>query len=156
MAFKVKAPAGESYFLDQTDKYYSIDPADRTFVVIREATQSEDSVHSTLFAEITRVIDSTSKNPKQVQIKQSLSSDELKEMDIYLTLADTNITDENGQALIRFKKVGSISKVDMSEGEFKNALGKLPGRVVSEIHEKVALKNPDWFGEPGEGSSRRP
>lgn len=149
MPYQVKTPDGETFILDKTDAFYGVE-GESSYVIIREATHSENRQRSSLFAEITRVMDPTGKYPNQIKIQQSLNSDELIEMDIYLTLSGSNLLDENGKDLFRFKKVGSIMKVDMTEREFKDAIGKLEDRVVDEIHEKVALKNPDWFGASGE------
>ena len=149
MPYQVKPPDSEVYTLDETDTKFGIQ-GERTFVAIREATHAEDKQRSSLFAEITRIMDPTGAN--QLKISQSLNSDELVEMDIYLTLSDSNLTDYDGGALFHFKQVGSVKKLDMNLADFKAALGKLSGFIVDEIHAKVALKNPDWFGPLGKAS----
>ena len=151
MPFKVQNPVGERFNLDVTDARYHIEDPDHTYVTIREATQTEDKMRSKLFAEYNRIYDL--KQPDIVRIQQILSNDTLVEEDIYLTLCDSNICDDDGATpLFRFKTEGSITKLDMKRDEFTKAIGRIPSWVVDEIHEKVLLKNPDWGGPSGESN----
>jgi hypothetical protein len=147
MAFKVKAPAGETFFLDKTDAAFPIEEGeDRTFVVIREATQAEDKMRTSLNDEFDRVYRTT--EPDVVRISQNISVPQIIEMSIYLTMADSNIT-ENGSGLFKFKQVGSVTKVDMKFPDFQSAIGRLPAKIVDEIYEKVLAKNKDWDPKTG-------
>jgi len=61
-------------------------------------------------------------------------------MEAYLTLADCNICETDGEPLFRFKD----KKISMSEEEFQLAWGRLPHEYTDEIIKYVHEKNPQW------------
>jgi hypothetical protein len=152
MPFKAIAPAGEKFYLNKTDKYAGItEEADRTFVVIREATNAEDRQRLPDEArEVVRTYRQAEMGGTEMDYKRpGYNKDRAVIRMIWLVLTDSNLEDgydaeHHPIPLFRFKQDGSIRRVDMTEEQFTVAIDKLHGFIVDEIFEKVIIKNPTW------------
>lgn len=139
MGLKLSAPITKTFVLDEIDKKYGNE--DPTVVVIRQATTGENEKRNAIFDTLTREWNSDTNTTKTMQ---TISWTSLFRLEVYLTLAGCNITDQNGKSLFRFKEQNGISKLDMSEDEFNEAWSLLPVDVSRAIHEKVYEVNIDW------------
>jgi hypothetical protein len=107
---------------------------------VRQATQAQHERRSDLFSRLTSRVGN---DPSIVEIVTRFSFPELQRIECFLALKGSNLEDENGEPLFRFKN-GVIT-----ERDFNEVWGKLPPLVADEIHEKVLLLNPTW-GKLGE------
>lgn len=141
MSKKIPRPIEQEFPLDRWD------PDDK--VVIRQATQAAHERRSMLFAEVTRVYRDAAAAGVQ-EIKQSISPQEVRRIEVQLTLQACTLRDEDDKSLFRFRTTETGRQVlDMTEAEFAEAWGRLPPEVAAEIHEKVIAINPMW-GPGGE------
>ena len=142
MAIKLTAPVNETFVLTKSDKKFK-NEGEPTKISVRQASQGEQEQRARVFAEISRVIENEDVfGTTSMAIRQSWSMEELKRVEVYLTLADCNIEDENGDPLFKFRN----GRLAMQESEFKNAWYKLPPSVADEIHEKIMEVNLMWSG----------
>jgi len=127
-----------------TEKLIRSDASGDTFVTIRQAMQGQQEERARLFDEITRVI--RDQNYGQVdEIKQRISMEELKRVEVRLTLVDCNILDRDGQTpLFTFVDDGVAKRLSMTETRFNEQWGKLPPEVAQEISEMTLKCNPSW------------
>jgi len=130
MPVKLTAPLEKDFPLERTDLAYD-NEGEPTKVTIRQATQARASLND------------------ELQLRQKWSVEELKRIEVYLTLIGCNLEDEDGKSLFRFKSLNGHSDLDMTENEFKKAWGKLPPDIAQEIHEKVLEVNLSWGGPLG-------
>jgi hypothetical protein len=149
MPLKLSLPTEKDFVLERSDLAYGND-GEPTRVSIRQATQSQNEKRSHIYSEVTNVIN---RDPEdlipELQLRQHWSLEELKRVEVFLTLTSCNILDPNGSPLFRFKMVNDKSTLDMNNQEFAIAWGKLPGDIALEIHEKVLEVNPLWDGPLG-------
>lgn len=136
MPFRKQIPLVKDLVLERTDKAYGVQGTP-TSVTIRQATQSAHERRANLFANIVREL---GKNDEMVRLVQRFSMEELKRIEVMLTLAGCNIEDENGSMLFKFDSDGFIR----DEAAFNRAWGMLPPLVAEEIHDKVLDVNVDW------------
>jgi hypothetical protein len=142
MPFRKQSPVIKQFVLEETDEAYGVtSPA--TSVSIRQATQAQHEKRANLFANIVREL---GKNDEMVRLIQRFSFEELKRIEVMLTLADCNIENEDGGKLFAFDKDGYIR----DESAFIRAWGSLPPLIASEIHSKVLEVNMDWAPTSGE------
>lgn len=141
MPIKLAAPLIKRFELTETDEKYGIE-GEPSYVMIRQATQEQNEIRQQMFADFNRVFDF--EKDSQVELRESRNFLVLTRVEVYLTMVDCNILDENGNALFKFKKDGNNSVLDMTESEFKKAFGKLPGDIAGEIHRKVREVNISW------------
>lgn len=144
MPLKLVAPIEETFTLDKSDAQYGTD-GEPTRVTIRQATQAHNEKRSAIFSEVTRVMGQDSSN-EEIQLRQRWSLEELKRIEVFLTLIDCNILDEKGHPLFSFRNSKNNQEIDMSLQEFSAAFGKLPPDVAQEIHDKVLKVNLTWSG----------
>jgi len=142
MALKISAPIVEDFYLDESDKLYGTSE-DPTKIAVRQADQGANERRSRVFAEISRIIENEN-DSTSMQIRQRWSMEELKRVEVFLTLAGCDIEGPDGQDLFRFTADG---KLKMSEAEFAKAWALLPPFVASEIHQKVLKVNYVWSAE---------
>lgn len=145
MPVKLTTPLVKDFALERTDLAYPSD-GDPTKITVRQATQAENERRSLIHSEVTQIINSSSALKEELQLRQQWSIEELKRMEVYLTLVGCNILDEDGNDLFRFKTVNGRQEIGMNENEFKRAWGKLPPDIAQEIHEKVLEVNKTWAG----------
>lgn len=145
MPTKLVAPLIQTFELTETDAKYGTDGTPTT-VTIRQATQQQHEQRQQMFAEFNRVFNLQKEN--EVEFKESRNFLSLARNEVFLTMVDCNILDENGNALFKFKRNGSNSVLDMNTIEFSLAYGRLPGDVAQEIHSKVREVNLSWASNP--------
>lgn len=149
MPLKISLPIEKDFILERSDLAYDND-GEPTRVTIRQATQAQNEKRSHIYSEVTNVINRGLEDMNaEVQLRQHWSLEELKRMEVFLTLVDCNILDENGSQLFRFRSDGKRQVLHMTAREFAEAFGKLPQDIALEIHEKVLEVNPSWDGPLG-------
>lgn len=139
MPIQIKAPIIREFVLSKSDKAFG-NEGESTRVTIRQATQAAHERRSTLFSQITR---EWSDGSDGIRLTQHFSMEELKRLEVFLTLAGCNIEDEDGKPLFSFSPEGYLR----DEGKFNRAWGLLPPLVAQEIHECVQVVNIDWRPE---------
>jgi hypothetical protein len=143
MPIRLEIPLVKESTLDKVDKYYGLKDGDSpTRVSIRQATQGQHEKRAALFSNIIR---EWSQQADGVRLIQRFSFEELKRIEVQLTLASCNIEDAEGEPLFKFDKKGFI----VDEGAFKRAWDSLPPLVADAIHEKVLEVNEDWEPDAG-------
>ena len=147
MPLKLTAPVYKQFTLEQTDEKYEIEGA--TTVSIKQAAQHEHMIRQDFFSTLERKYDSLT--PDEVSIVQRIALEELKQLEVWLTLVECNIEGENGKPLFPSKKskVGDL-RLAMQKNQFENNWGLLPPDVAAEIHDKVLEVNIQWGGAEGE------
>lgn len=144
MAFKLKPPIVETFHLERTDMEFqevtNEDVVQHTTITVRQASQAQHERRSDLFSKMTSRMGG---DADVVEVISRFSYPELMRIEVFLTLQDCNIEDEDGSPLFKFER-GIITEKD-----FNRAWGKLPPLVANEIHEKVLKLNPTW-GKLGE------
>lgn len=145
MPIKLVAPLIKTFELSETDAKYGTDGSP-TIVTIRQATQLQNEQRQQMFAEFNRVFNLQKEN--EVEFKESRNFLTLAKNEVFLTMVDCNILDEDGNTLFKFKRNGTNSILDMDTNEFSKAYGKLPGDVAQEIHSKVREVNLSWASNP--------
>lgn len=142
MPFKVETPILKDFHLEETDKAYGV-ASEPTSITVRQATQAAHERRAALFSQIVREL--SNNNDQTVRLVQHYSFEELKRIEVMLTLSGCNILDADGQPLFKFDSKGFIR----DEAAFNKAWGTLPPLVATEIHGKVLEVNIDW-GPSGE------
>lgn len=146
MPFKLIAPVEKDFFLDRTDEKFE-NEGERSRVTFRQATQGAIERRAGIYSEVTQVVEA-SKNDgdiASVKLKQAWTMESLYRMEVFLTLIGSNLVDESGHDLFRFKTgTDGRSYLDMTEQQFAQVWGRLPGLVAQEMHEKCLELNLDW------------
>lgn len=150
MPIKLIAPIVETFTLDESDKKYGND-GDPTTVTIRQATQAQHEERQSLFSTLEQRF--SDENPDDISLIQNLSSAELMRKEVWLTLIDSNLQNEDGSIVFPSKKNSNgVSTLDLTKKQFDHAWGKLMPDIALEIHSKVLLVNPLWQGVLGKKS----
>jgi len=121
------------------------DPEQDTWVEVRQATQKEQELRDSLYAEQSRVY---REGDAAFEIKSRYSYQEQKRMEVFLTLAGSNICYESKpgelKPLFVFKTVNGKMSLTANEEQFKEIWGQLPASVADAIHDAVLEVNPQW------------
>ena len=143
MPFKTSAPVVQVFTLTRTDKKYGVKGEEPTTVTIRQATQGQHEKRQQLFATLERRYNDLA--PEETTLVQTANTEELKRLETYLTLVDSNITKDDGKPLFRSRmdKDGQ-ARLNMDRGDFDESWGLLPPDVATEIHDKVIELNKMW------------
>ena len=136
MPIRLPIPLVEEYTLEKSDAAYGV-TEQPTRISVRQATQAAHERRGSLFANIIR---EWSNNAEGFRMVQRFSFEELKRIEVMLTLAGSNLEDHEGNSLFKFNDKGVIT----DEAAFSKAWGSLPPMVAEEIHEKVIELNVDW------------
>lgn len=148
MPLKLTTPIYKSFTLDRSDARYGND-GEATIITVKQAAQHEHERRQQLFATLERRYSDLS--PDQMTLVQTISMEEIKRMEVWLTLCESNIEDEDGKDLFPSKKAkNGHPQLALTQGQFVEAWGKLPPDVAEEIHEKVLEVNFIWSGASGE------
>ena len=135
MPLQLRPPVIETFDLEETDKAYNVTG---TTCTIKQATQEGQEARAKLWSSIVREM---AQDQSYIRLVQQFSFEELKRIEVQLTLAGCNITDEDGNPLFAFNGNGIKDEIS-----FRRAWGKLPPLVANEIHDKVLKVNIDcWF-----------
>lgn len=143
MPFKLVAPIEKKFDLERTDANHK-NTGDPTFITIKQAAQEEAEQRSQVLSEVTRVVENSKAN-NVIKVSQNWSMELLKKWEVYLTLVDCNIRNEDDTPLYKFLTKGR--GLDMTMDQFSKAWGRMFPDVCDEIHEKVLEVNLDWSGE---------
>ena len=146
MALQLTAPIFKTFTLDRTDEKYPSDGS--TTVLIKQAAQGEHERRQDLFSVLERKYSQL--DPGEVSLVQRLSMEELKRLEVWLTLCECNILNEKGKELFPSKKAKGQTVLNMTQQQFNEAWSQLPPSVAQEIHEKVLEVNLMWAGMEGE------
>jgi hypothetical protein len=148
MPLKLAAPIYERFELEETDAKYGSE-GEPTFVVIRQARQGQHEARQSLFSKLERKY--STETPNEVSVVSTWSSEELKTEEVWLTLVESNITNEDGTLMFNSDQDNDgNAKLAMSKQNFLNAWGMLYPDVCNEIHKKVLEVNVAWQGPLGE------
>lgn len=150
MPFQLISPLYETFELTEIDKAYEND-GEPTTVTIRQASQGQHAERQKLFAKLERKFSEL--EPDEITVVSSVSTEDLRMTEVYLTLVDSNIENIEGEPLFTSKtnKDGN-PYLNMTRQAFINAWGKLPPDVCRAIHERVLKVNAMWGGDLGEDS----
>ena len=142
----------EEFVLEKTDKFFGLDPSEEpTRITVRHATRQANEYRERSRERIFNTIYWRDKWDN-ISFSHEWTMKELRKVEAFLTLVSCNILDEYGKPLFRFKKHGNSHMLDMSEGEFIVAWGKLPPIVAHEISEYVRKVNRAWAPQGNRGS----
>lgn len=142
MPIKLEETYFKTFILEQTDKKYGSE-GEPTTVTIKQATQSEHEQRNQMFATLERRFSDA--NPGEMSFVQTANTEELKRIEVWLSLCDCNILDSNGKPLFQSKKSkGGQPSLNMTKQQFAEAWGLLPPDVATEIHNKVIEVNFMW------------
>jgi|WetSurSiteA1Bulk_404760.scaffolds.fasta_scaffold08291_2 hypothetical protein len=146
MGLRLSPPIEKTFTLEEIDKKYGGDT--HTVITIRQASQMQHEKRQDLWATMkSRFLT----GEPGMEITQRFSIPELMRVEVYLTMTDCNIEDEDGKMLFTFKQDNKGRQfIAMDAGRFAEAWGKLPPDVCLAIHDKVIEVNPDWEFGPGE------
>mgnify|MGYP001236361293 CR=1 FL=1 len=147
MPLQLTAPVFKTFRLEKTDEKYG-DGGEPTTIQVRQATQKEHEERMQLFSILKREYED--ERPDTMTLVQVLSLEELKRKEAWLTLAECNILDPQGNALFKFRK-GDNPRIEMTMTQFAVAWGLLPPDVANEIHDRILEVNLVWTGQ-GEAS----
>lgn len=148
MALKLSSPTTEDFYLVRAEELYGDGNGDPSKITIRQATQGDHERRSRVFAEISRVVENEMDiGTTSVQLRQRWSMEELKRVEVFLTLAGCDIIGSDGSPLFRFNTKGRVA---MSEQDFFRAWASLPPEVAREIHDAVLKVNFMWAAAEGE------
>lgn len=157
MPLKLAAPIIKTFTLDDSDETYGIEGEEATTIYVKQATQYGHALRQDLFSTLERKYRGLGEGEglNEVSIVQRIALEELKELEVWLTLVDCNMLDEEGKALFPSKtnKAGEM-RLSMTRQQFAKAWGKLFPDVAREMHNKVLEVNPLWVGLEGEGKSQ--
>ena len=146
MPIKLSVPLEEEFKLERTDALFDVKDSNPTTVLIRQAKQGEHERRASLFAQIVR--EQSINAPEDfVRFVQRFSFEELKRLEVFLTLKGSNIEGADGELLWDFGADGKISEKDFNKG-----WAILPVFIAQEIHDCVLELNVDWQPVLGEDS----
>jgi len=141
MPVQLAVPLEQEFILEKTDADYGEKGSPPTTILVRQARQGEHERRAALFASIVR--EQSINAPEEfVRFVQRFSFEELKRLEVFLTLKACNIENSEGKPLWRFSKNGTINEV-----EFNKGWAILPQSVATEIHDCVLELNVDWRPE---------
>lgn len=149
MPIKLIAPMQKTFILEEADKRYGVE-GEPTMVLIKQATQREHELRQEIFATLERRYSDLS--PDEMTLIQTANLETLKRTEVWLTLCDSNLMNENGDKPLfqsRKSKDGQIV-LAMTKAQFEEAWGLLPPDVADEIHQKVLEINKMWSASGNE------
>ncbi len=136
MPITITPPIEKSFPLTKSDEKFG---ESGTTVMIKQVNQGKQERRNDLFAEFKRTfnLDGTT------TVTQRISFDDIKRLEVFLTMSSCNIVDgDTKKSLFTFEN-GELK----DEVAFRFAWAKLPPIVADEIHEKVLEQNPMWSPE---------
>jgi hypothetical protein len=142
MPIQLSAPKKKEFILTRSDEALGNVGEDKipTTVTIRQAIQGDVELRNALFTDFTREYDG-----RIVKVTQRISYDDIRRLEIFLTLCGCNIDNDKGEPLFKFANERLTDR-----GAFEKAWATLPPVIAIEIGEKVLEMNPLWSQELGE------
>lgn len=118
------------------------DPDGKASITVRQARTGDNIELAKLFDEQSRV---WGEDDNRVELKQRWNYELIKRKRAFRTLAGaTELLDEDGNELFRFREGKNGPELAMSEDSFNRVWGILPPEVTTEISEYVLVVNPQW------------
>ena len=147
MPIKLSAPIFKTFELTEVDKRYA-NEGEPTRVIIKQATQAQHEQRQQLFATLERRYNDY--EPDETTLVQTANIEELKRLETYLTLCESNIMNADGEAMFPSKKdKEGIPYLSMTRSQFDKSWGLLPPDIADEIHDKVTELNVMWGAKGG-------
>jgi hypothetical protein len=134
MPIRLSTPLRREFHLVKSDKTLDVQDG-ATMITVRQATQGAHELRNDLWSEFKREYDG-----QTIKVVQRISFDDIRRREVFLTLAGSNILDENGKDPLFTFTNGQLT----DERLFNAAWGKLPPVIAEEIHEYVLEMNPLW------------
>lgn len=135
MPLKITPPIQSSHILAKTDAHFGSTKGGSTSIMVRQASTGDVERRDDLFAEFKKTL---GKNG-DLTLVQRLSWNEIRRVQVFLTLAACNIIDETGEPLFVFDNNRLPNEVI-----FNRQWSKLDPIVSAEIAELVVKTNPMW------------
>lgn len=149
MPLKLLSPDADRFELDEIDEGNLQPDEEPTTVQIRQATMRQVEERARLSEKQSTVYKD---GADEVKIESKFNYPELQKLEVFLTLADCNILDTNGELLFKFKQGrDGIGVLSMNYTEFSAAWGKLKPEWANAIHRRVLKVNPTWGRLADEG-----
>jgi len=137
MALKVKTPT------DKVVKLTISDPTGETYVTFKQATQGTmDMLEDLRSAGTEYSYHDQEKGKMVITPKQSAAT--IRRMQIYWTLTDCNILDEDEKPLFQIVNDGKRTHLVGSPEAFQVAWDKLDPDVADEVYQAMLSVNPQW------------
>jgi len=124
------------------------DEAQEAFVVVRQATQGDVDSIEDLRSSGTEYSYSDAEWG-QTRVKPSKGTAEIRRRQVYLTLCESNIQDENGNELFKTTMVNGHKRM-ADVVSFERAWALLDPALAAEIYQAVLSVNPQWKLSLGE------
>ena len=135
MPIRIAPPPVKKFILVESDEQLEND-GEPTFILVRPAIQGDEEMRNRLFSSL------TSEYVQDILVSTSeLSIDDLRRIEVYLTLADCNLLGYDDKPLFSFEN----GRLATSEYEFDKGWGQLPNIVAEEIIQYVLEVNPQWM-----------
>lgn len=139
MPIKILSDQVQEFILIKSDKEFD-NEGEPTTISVRQATQGDFEIRNNLFANFKRRYEGNA-----ITVEQTLSFDDIRRKEVFLTLTACNIIDDSGgkeKPLFVFSN-GRLT----DEAKFRRAWAKLHPIVAEEISQCVLKMNPLWSGE---------
>lgn len=147
MPLKLTAPIYTTSELTKSDeKYGKSEDKDPTWVTVKQASQGEHEQRQALFATLEQKWSQL--DPDEVSLVQTVSMEEVKKLEVYLTLCESNFLDEADKPLFPTRQKDGNPQLAMPKAQFVKAWARLLPDVAREIHEIVLEANPLWGSRP--------
>jgi len=124
--------------LEQTIKLLKADPTGDTFVRVKQATTGDNAQRSLLWAKTSLEWDDKAQG--RVRQYNEISQAQIMAEEVWLTLLECNIGDEDGKPVFPNIDIRARRPKD----NFLTAWNSLPFEWAQEIHEAVLEANPQW------------
>jgi hypothetical protein len=143
MPIQLATPKKKEFVLEKSDEALGNtgDAVEPTKIVVRQATQGDVELRNALFADFTREYDG-----RIVKVVQRISYDDIRRLEVFLTLCSCNLLNAKGDSLFTF-----VNDRLVDQNAFNRAWASLDPVLAIEIGEKVLEMNPLWQPEVGEG-----
>ena len=134
MPIRIVPPPVKKFILVESDEQLEND-GEPTVVFIRPAVQGDEEMRNRLFTSV------TSEYVQDAIVSSStLSIDDLRRVEVFLTLADSNLLGYDGKPLFLFEN----ERLSTTEFEFDKVWGQLPNVIAEEIIRYVLEVNQQW------------
>ena len=142
MPIQLAAPKKKEFVLEKSDEALGNTGEGRipTTITVRQAVQGDVELRNALFNDFTREFDG-----RVIKVSQKISFDDIRRLEIFLTLCACNITNSQGEPLFKF-----VNERLTDNSVFNKAWASLDPVIAIEIGEKVLEMNPLWMPETGE------
>src|SRR3972149_4183320 len=145
MPIQLAAPVMKDFTLDRSDLAYG-NEGEATKVTVFQATQAENERRALVHSEVTQIINAQSSMDAELRLYQKWSMEELKRIEVYLTMVGCNILDRNGNDLFRFKNGDDHAHLDMTEAEFRKLRKIIPLDIASALLDMLLEVTIPWAG----------